>query len=75
MATNATASFPDMPITIKIIISGKDENRKFKLPLKDLGANSLPDKVRNSGSLAFTITAALTPTSLYYEHSPGVDVR
>ncbi len=53
MATNATASSPDMLITIKIIISGKDENRKFKLPLRDLGANSLPDKVRNSGSLAF----------------------
>lgn len=46
MATNGTASSPDMPITIKIIISGKDENRKFKLPLRDLGANSLPDKLR-----------------------------
>ena len=65
MATNATASSPDMPITIKIIISGKDENRKFKLPLRDLGANSLPDKVRNLGSLAFTATptsSTLCPT-------------
>lgn len=53
MATNATASSPDMPITIKVIISGKDENRKFKLPLRDLSANSLPDKVRRFGSLAF----------------------
>ena len=63
MATNATASSPDMPITIKIIISGKDENRKFKLPLRDLGANSLPDKVRNLGSLASTATP--TPSTLH----------
>ena len=53
MATNVPASSPDMPITIKVIISGKDENRKFKLPLRDLGANSLPDKVCVSCSLVF----------------------
>lgn len=72
MATNATASSPDMPITIKIIISGKDENRKFKLPLRDLGANSLPDKVRNPGSLA--ISASLTSPSPHLEISPGISV-
>lgn len=72
MATTVTASSPDMLITIKIIISGKDENRKFKLPLRDLGANSLPDKVRDSRSLTFMATS--TPTSLHHEPSLGVDV-
>lgn len=51
MATTS-ASSPDMSITIKVVISGKDENRKFKLPLKDLGANTLPDKVRLTSPLA-----------------------
>ena len=45
MATHPHASSPDMPITIKVVFADKDENRKFKLPLTDLGANSLPDKV------------------------------
>lgn len=35
-----------MIITIKIVFANKDENRRFKLPLKELGANSLTDKVR-----------------------------
>lgn len=46
MATLTPASSPDMIITIKIVFANKDENRRFKLPLKELGANSLPDKVR-----------------------------
>lgn len=70
MATNAMASSPDMPITIKVIISGKDENRKFKLPLRELGANSLPDKVRYSVSLVSTAV----PASLHDEPSPSVDI-
>ena len=36
---------PDQPITIKIALSNS-ENRRFKLALKELGANTLPDKVR-----------------------------
>ena len=35
---------PDVLITIKLQVG--DENRRFKLPLRDLGANTLPDKVR-----------------------------
>lgn len=35
---------PDTPITVKVIIDGA--NRRFKLPLRDLGANVLPQKVR-----------------------------
>lgn len=46
MATNTSTSPPDMPITIKVVYNGRDENRKFKLPLRELGASSLPDKVR-----------------------------
>ncbi len=34
---------PDTLITVKIIIDGT--NRRFKLPLRDLGANVLPQKV------------------------------
>ena len=45
MATLTPASSPDMAIAIKVVIAGKDEMRKFKLPLKELGANTLPDKV------------------------------
>lgn len=73
MATNATASSPDMPITIKVIISGKDENRKFKLPLRDLSANSLPDKVRRFGSLAFTGIHSFTINSTS-KFLPSVEV-
>lgn len=46
MANLTPSTSPDMSITIKVVFTGKDENRKFKLPLKELGANSLPDKVR-----------------------------
>ena len=35
----------DTPVHIKISVLGKDENRKFKLSLKDCSANVLPDKV------------------------------
>ncbi|KAK3068651.1 hypothetical protein LTR53_013618 [Teratosphaeriaceae sp. CCFEE 6253] len=35
----------DTPITIKIVIN--DTFKKIKLPLRDLGANSLPDKLRH----------------------------
>ncbi|EXJ59699.1 hypothetical protein A1O7_03845 [Cladophialophora yegresii CBS 114405] len=35
---------PDTPITVKVIIDGT--NRRFKLPLRDLGATVLPQKLR-----------------------------
>jgi next-to-BRCA1 protein 1 len=34
---------PDTLITVKVAINGS--NRRFKLALRDLGANVLPDKV------------------------------
>jgi len=37
------AMSPDTLIVIKLQVG--DENRRFKLPLRDLGANTLPDKV------------------------------
>ncbi|KAL5348714.1 hypothetical protein ACLOAV_006132 [Pseudogymnoascus australis] len=42
MASSATN--PDTLVTLKINIEGS--NRRFKLPLRDLGANTLPDKLR-----------------------------
>ncbi|KAF2840009.1 hypothetical protein M501DRAFT_931424 [Patellaria atrata CBS 101060] len=44
MATNVPVG-PETLITVKISIQGC--NRKFKIPLKDLGANVLPDKLRH----------------------------
>ncbi|KAK5276902.1 hypothetical protein LTR40_011051, partial [Exophiala xenobiotica] len=35
---------PDTLITVKVIIDGT--NRRFKLALRDLGANTLPQKLR-----------------------------
>ncbi|OCK78197.1 hypothetical protein K432DRAFT_406661 [Lepidopterella palustris CBS 459.81] len=43
MATNVPVTL-DTLITIKIAIQGS--NRKFKIPLRDLGAHILPDKLR-----------------------------
>ncbi|KAF2812042.1 uncharacterized protein BDZ99DRAFT_474280 [Mytilinidion resinicola] len=43
MATNVPVTL-DTLITIKIAIQGS--NRKFKIPLRDLGAHVLPDKLR-----------------------------
>ena len=51
MATLTPSSSPDMPISIKVLVTGKDENRKFKLSLKELGAHTLPDKVRLASPL------------------------
>ena len=50
MAMPQVAMPPDTLIVIKLQVG--DENRRFKLPLRDLGANILPDKVsRHLGSL------------------------
>ena len=35
---------PDTLITVKVLFDG--QNRRFKLALRDLGAHSLPQKVR-----------------------------
>lgn len=46
MATPGTGSSqisPDTPIVIKVAIKGA--NRKFKLPLRELNATNLPQKV------------------------------
>jgi hypothetical protein len=47
MATPSTN--PDTLVTLKINIEGT--NKRFKLPLRDLGASTLPAKVRLSPSL------------------------
>ncbi|KFY37438.1 hypothetical protein V494_04755 [Pseudogymnoascus sp. VKM F-4513 (FW-928)] len=43
MASSSTN--PDTLVTLKINVEGS--NRRFKLPLRDLGANTLPDKLRS----------------------------
>lgn len=45
MASTKVPVGPDTLVTVKIAIGGS-LNRKFKIPLKDLGANVLPEKVR-----------------------------
>jgi hypothetical protein len=44
MATTNVPVTLDTPIVVKILFRG--QTKKFKLPLKDLGAHVLPDKVR-----------------------------
>lgn len=44
MATNTNTATADTLITIKVSVN--DSLKKLKLPLRDLGANVLPDKVR-----------------------------
>jgi next-to-BRCA1 protein 1 len=41
---SSSATNQDTLVTLKINIEGS--NRRFKLPLRDLGASTLPDKVR-----------------------------
>ena len=43
---SSSATDPDTLVTLKVNIEGS--NRRFKLPLRDLGANTLPDKVCHS---------------------------
>jgi len=40
---SSSAMNPDTLVTLKINIDGN--NRRFKLPLRDLGASTLPEKV------------------------------
>jgi len=53
-APNASTVPLDTPITIKISVN--DGLKKIKLPLRDLGAKSLPDKV------CYIITSTSTST-------------
>lgn len=45
MATMTTTMPVDVPVAVKVNINGADENRKFKLNLRDLPASVLPEKV------------------------------
>ena len=47
MASNTTVT-PDTLITIKTLF--ESENRRFKIPLRELGANTLPSKVSHRSS-------------------------
>lgn len=67
---------PDTPITIKISVN--DSLKKLKLPLKDLGANVLIDKVSQPDLLhlpctrascsSSVSTVALLPLSIHCNH-------
>ncbi|KAL8784428.1 MAG: hypothetical protein Q9213_003951 [Squamulea squamosa] len=46
MATINSTPSSDTPITIKLALNN-GENRRFKLALRELGANTLPDKLRS----------------------------
>ncbi|KAL8928574.1 MAG: hypothetical protein Q9208_001808 [Pyrenodesmia sp. 3 TL-2023] len=46
MASTNAAPSADTPITIKLALNNGD-NRRFKVALRDLGANTLPDKLRS----------------------------
>ncbi|KAF7889548.1 uncharacterized protein EAF02_001963 [Botrytis sinoallii] len=61
-----TAPTPDTLVTLKVNIEGS--NRRFKLPLRDLGASTLPDKAifeRYSDSAAAFIVLDATNPSVY----------
>ena len=45
MASINPTTTTETPVHVKIAVNGKDENRKFKLTLRDLGATVLPEKV------------------------------
>ena len=59
MATINSAPSSDTPIAIKLALNN-GENRRFKLALRELGANTLPDKVR-SHSLQSSLHPLLEP--------------
>ncbi|KAL8861282.1 MAG: hypothetical protein Q9198_010534, partial [Flavoplaca austrocitrina] len=46
MATANPTPSSDTPIAIKLALNN-GENRRFKLALRELGANTLPDKLRS----------------------------
>jgi hypothetical protein len=52
MATT-TPIHPETLVTLKINFEGK--NGRYKLPLRDLGANTLPDRVSHSTREAYSL--------------------
>lgn len=61
MATNVPVTL-ETPIVVKLLFRG--QTKKFKLPLKDLGAHVLPEKVRCSPVPAGQQAAAWSSTKL-----------
>lgn len=46
MANQTTTTSSDAQVAVKITIAGNEEHRRFRLALKDLGASTLPAKLR-----------------------------
>lgn len=61
MATTNVPVTLDTPIVVKILFRG--QTKKFKLPLKDLGAHVLPEKVRRPRSATSDRGVSLAPSS------------
>jgi hypothetical protein len=76
-ATNNVAVTLDTPIVVKVLFRG--QTKKFKLPLKDLGAHVLPEKVCNThSSSALVATSAggnlMEPTTLALKFQKKWDI-
>ena len=52
MATTNAPVTLDTLIVVKIQLQGQGSTRRFKVPLRDLGANVFPDKVRRAATRA-----------------------
>jgi hypothetical protein len=61
MATTNVPVTLDTPIVVKILFRG--QTKKFKLPLKDLGAHVLPEKVRRLHVAASGYGVSMAPSS------------
>jgi hypothetical protein len=61
MATTNVPVTLDTPIVVKILFRG--QTKKFKLPLKDLGAHVLPEKVRRPHVAASGYGVSIAPSS------------
>lgn len=64
-ATNVPVTL-ETPIVVKVLFRG--QTKKFKLPLKDLGAQVLPDKVRSGHAAMGGYLACLAFTGSAREH-------
>ncbi|TVY28460.1 Next to BRCA1 gene 1 protein [Lachnellula hyalina] len=58
---SSPATNPDTLVTLKVNVEGT--NRRFKLPLRDLGASTLPDKLR------FLLAVAPSSTAIFERYS------
>jgi hypothetical protein len=59
MATTNVPVTLDTPIVVKILFRG--QTKKYKLPLKDLGAHVLPEKVSRPRTAASGASVSMTP--------------